>query len=112
MRFDRGLPAIRSNAVLMHLVLRGSPSASCIGSAKIIVYVECFVAGEVSVERPEINFTTIQQSAAMVRYPLTDERAAELVPHLTNLLAALDMLDEISLGETPPAAAFDPRWEE
>lgn len=63
-------------------------------------------------DRPEINFTTIQQIAAMVRYPLTDERAAELVPHLTNLLAALDMLDEIPLGETPPATAFDPRWEE
>ncbi len=63
-------------------------------------------------DRPEIDATTIQQSAALVRYPMTAERAAELVPHLTGLLAALDMLDEIPLGETPPATAFDPRWEE
>jgi hypothetical protein len=47
----------------------------------------------------------------MVRYELAEGRAETLAPALEAVLASLDALDAVALGETPPASTFDPRWE-
>jgi len=62
--------------------------------------------------RPPIDAATIQRVAAMARYEIEEDRAVALAPAYQRVLESLDSLDTVELGETPPAAAFDPRWEQ
>ena len=53
----------------------------------------------------------LEQLLAVARLPLTPERKAVARPALELIYSLVDSLDGIDLGETPPATAFDPRWE-
>ena len=44
------------------------------------------------------------------RLELTEERAALVGPTVEGIYALIDRLDDVPLGETPPATAFDARW--
>ena len=52
----------------------------------------------------------IRTLAGYVRLHLPAGRERVLQAALTDLLAGLDRVGEIPLGETPPATAFDARW--
>lgn len=43
---------------------------------------------------------------------LGPERRSAVVPALNGVLEQFEALDAIDVGETPPAHAFDPRWED
>ena len=45
------------------------------------------------------------------RLEITEDRAALVGPTAEGIYALIDQLGEVPLGETPPATAFDPRWE-
>ncbi len=45
------------------------------------------------------------------RLDLSVERRSVVGPALEGVYALVDMLDAVELGETPPATAFDARWE-
>jgi hypothetical protein len=49
--------------------------------------------------------------AAFTGLELAPGRADLLRASLAELLGDLDRVGELPLGETPPATAFDPRWE-
>ena len=44
------------------------------------------------------------------RLELDAERSALVGPTVEAIYALLDRLDDVPLGETPPATAFDARW--
>ena len=48
--------------------------------------------------------------AAVAKLDLSDDRRTALRPALDDMLAQFDALDEVDVGETPPAHSFDPRW--
>ena len=50
-------------------------------------------------------------AADNARLPLSEERLAVVGPALTQIYGLIDALDAVELGETPPATAFDARWE-
>lgn len=45
------------------------------------------------------------------RLELSAERRSVVGPALEGVYALIDLLDAVELGETPPATAFDARWE-
>ena len=53
----------------------------------------------------------LPRAAAAARIELSPERASLLAPALAGIYRLIDRLDEVPLGETPPAASFDARWE-
>jgi hypothetical protein len=50
-------------------------------------------------------------TARIARLELTPERAELVSRAAETYYALIDQLHEVALGETPPATAFDPRWE-
>ncbi len=52
----------------------------------------------------------IRTLAGYVRLELPAGREDVVQAALTDLLASLDRVAEIPMGETPPATAFDARW--
>jgi len=50
-------------------------------------------------------------AADNARLTLSEERLAVVGPALTQIYGLIDALDSVDLGETPPATAFDARWE-
>lgn len=48
---------------------------------------------------------------ALARLELPAERRAAAGPVVDMVMGLFDSLDEIEVGETPPATAFDARWE-
>ena len=48
---------------------------------------------------------------ALARLHLPAERRAAAGPVIDMVMGLFDSLDEIDVGETPPATAFDARWE-
>ena len=44
------------------------------------------------------------------RLPLPEERKASVGPALDDILALIDSLDSLELGDDPPETAFDARW--
>lgn len=52
-----------------------------------------------------------EHAARAARLPLTPERLAMVGATLEGIYALIDLLDTVALGETPPATAFDPRWQ-
>ena len=53
----------------------------------------------------------IEVAARGARLGLPEDRQETLGAVLGDMYALIDRLDEVSLGETPPATAFDARWE-
>ena len=45
------------------------------------------------------------------RLEIPEDRADAVRTSLGSIYALIDSLDELDLGETPPATAFDARWE-
>ena len=54
---------------------------------------------------------SLRQTAAGARLELSDDRLEEVGQLLTDTYALIDLMDDVPLGETPPATAFDARWE-
>ncbi len=61
--------------------------------------------------RPNIDEAGLDQLLSFARLELTPERRAAVGPALDLILGLMDSLDVVDVGETPPATAFDPRWE-
>ena len=59
------------------------------------------------------SFTSDQlmYAARAARLNLSPDRLEVVGPALEGIYALIDTLDAFSLGETPPATAFDARWE-
>jgi Asp-tRNA(Asn)/Glu-tRNA(Gln) amidotransferase C subunit len=59
------------------------------------------------------SFTSDQlmYAARAARLNLPADRLEVVGPALEGIYALIDTLDAFSLGETPPATAFDARWE-
>jgi hypothetical protein len=50
-------------------------------------------------------------AARAARLDLAAERHGAVGAFLGEMYALIDRLDDVPLGEAPPATAFDPRWE-
>jgi hypothetical protein len=50
-------------------------------------------------------------AARAARLDLSAERHEAVGAFLGEMYALIDRLDDVPLGETPPATAFDARWE-
>lgn len=53
----------------------------------------------------------ISPLSRFARLDLSEDRAAAIAPVVDGVMALIDTLDSIDVGETPPATAFDARWE-
>jgi hypothetical protein len=54
---------------------------------------------------------TTAHAARAARLDLAAERHEAVGAFLGEMYALIDRLDDVPLGETPPATAFDARWE-
>jgi hypothetical protein len=54
---------------------------------------------------------SLRHAARGARLELTADRLEEVGQLLTDTYALIDLLDDVPVGETPPATAFDARWE-
>lgn len=61
--------------------------------------------------RARLDGEAISQVSGFARLPLTEDRQAVVAPTLDAVMGLIDTLDSIDVGETPPATAFDARWE-
>ncbi|WP_100499292.1 Asp-tRNA(Asn)/Glu-tRNA(Gln) amidotransferase subunit GatC [Geodermatophilus chilensis] len=64
-----------------------------------------------STQSRELVGEALQIAARTARLDLSPERLEAVAPMVNSIYAMLDTLDEVPLGETPPATAFDARWE-
>ncbi|MBB3084638.1 hypothetical protein [Geodermatophilus sabuli] len=62
---------------------------------------------------PRDNFDEAGLTAlvSFARLDLSPERKAAMAPALDLIVGLIDSLDAVDVGETPPASAYDPRWE-
>jgi Asp-tRNA(Asn)/Glu-tRNA(Gln) amidotransferase C subunit len=65
----------------------------------------------VSTQSRELVGEALQVVARHARLDLSPERLEAVAPMITSIGALFDALDAVPLGETPPATAFDARWE-
>jgi hypothetical protein len=61
--------------------------------------------------RSPLGDAAFDQVLAFARLDLPAERKAVAAPAIGMISALFDSLDDIEVGETPPATAFDARWE-
>jgi hypothetical protein len=59
----------------------------------------------------ERSFPPLAVAAPTARLEIPEDRAGTVLASLTSAYAVIDVLDTLPLGETPPATAFDARWE-
>ncbi|SFK69693.1 hypothetical protein [Geodermatophilus ruber] len=52
----------------------------------------------------------LTHAARTARLEIASERAEFVGPTAEAIYALIDRLDDVPLGETPPATAFDARW--
>ncbi|MGY1737318.1 hypothetical protein [Geodermatophilus sp. SYSU D00684] len=64
-----------------------------------------------STDRSPLGDEAFDQLLAHARLDLSTERRAAAGPAVTMVHGLYDSLDQVPVGETPPAAAFDARWE-
>ena len=62
--------------------------------------------------RSSVDKDLVEAAARLGNLSLPADRAAELVPLMSEVFTLLDSLDHGGLGETPPACAFDASWRE
>jgi Asp-tRNA(Asn)/Glu-tRNA(Gln) amidotransferase C subunit len=55
--------------------------------------------------------STLEQACRTARLELDPGRRARLGAQLEAVYCLIDAMDAVDLAETPPATAFDPRWE-
>lgn len=60
--------------------------------------------------RPAAIPQQVREMAAKARLALSAERAQALCPVVDQVFASYDSLDQVPLGDTPPASAFKCRW--
>jgi hypothetical protein len=63
------------------------------------------------VERAPLTNATLQALASMARLNVPEGRQEPVRSVLDRIYALLDGLDAVPVGETPPANAYDARWE-
>ncbi len=61
--------------------------------------------------RPPLGDDAFDQLLTYARLDLTAERKQGAAGGFAAVLALLDTLESVELGETPPATAFDASWE-
>ncbi len=61
--------------------------------------------------RLPLSESALNELLSLARLELTPERRAAAGPAFELILGLMDSLDDVELGETPPATAFDPSWE-
>jgi hypothetical protein len=54
---------------------------------------------------------TIARASRSARLELSPDRHQAVGDTLAAMYALIDRLDDVPLGETPPATAFDARWQ-
>lgn len=59
----------------------------------------------------QFSGAALEQALQNARLEVPPDRAALVGATAEGLYAAIDGLDNLELGETPPATAFDARWE-
>ncbi|GAA1263985.1 hypothetical protein GCM10009609_28970 [Pseudonocardia aurantiaca] len=57
------------------------------------------------------SFPPLDVAALTARLEIPEDRAEVVLGSLTSAYEVIDVLDSLPLGETPPATAFDARWE-
>jgi hypothetical protein len=60
---------------------------------------------------PRFPPEALEHAARGARLEVTPDRLEAVRQVLEGTYAAIDRLDDVPLGETPPATAFDARWE-
>ena len=60
--------------------------------------------------RAPLGDAAFDQLLALARLDLDAERKTAAAPAVDLVMSLMDSLDEVEVGETPPATAFDPRW--
>jgi Asp-tRNA(Asn)/Glu-tRNA(Gln) amidotransferase C subunit len=63
------------------------------------------------VERAPLTSAKLQVMASAARLHVPEARQEALRSALDGIYALLDALDAVPVGETPPANAYDARWE-
>ena len=63
------------------------------------------------VERAPLTGATLQALAGVARLNVPEARQEPVRSALDRIYALLDGLDAVPVGETPPANAYDARWE-
>lgn len=53
----------------------------------------------------------LDHALQVARLDLPADRRPQLAATAEGIYALIDLLDAVELGETPPATAFDARWE-
>jgi len=61
--------------------------------------------------RLPLSETALDELLSLARLELAPERKAAAGPAFELILDLMDTLEDVELGETPPATAFDPSWE-
>jgi Asp-tRNA(Asn)/Glu-tRNA(Gln) amidotransferase C subunit len=61
--------------------------------------------------RAPLGDEALDQLLALARLDLSAERRATVSPAVDMVIGLFDSLDEVEVGETAPAPAFDARWE-
>lgn len=54
---------------------------------------------------------SLDTAALTARLEIPEDRAEAVRTSMESIYTLIDRLDELDLGETPPATAFDARWE-
>jgi Asp-tRNA(Asn)/Glu-tRNA(Gln) amidotransferase C subunit len=60
---------------------------------------------------PARSFPAPDVAALTARLEIPEDRAETVLGTLRSIYEVIDVLDTLPLGETPPATAFDARWE-
>jgi Asp-tRNA(Asn)/Glu-tRNA(Gln) amidotransferase C subunit len=61
-------------------------------------------------KRTPVDPATVITLARAARLQLSQARAEELAPTMDVVFGLLERLDEVALGETPPAFAYQAKW--
>ena len=87
-------------------------AASCLYPANRPTWIQFLSKGDIRMtNRLPVDPELVESAARLGNLSLPDGRKAELAPVMDGIFALLDVLDQGSLGETPPASAFDAGWE-
>lgn len=58
-----------------------------------------------------ISPQALETASLTARLEIPENRAESVRTSLASVYELIDRLDDLDLGETPPATAFDARWE-